>query len=53
MDFDEELIKKVYIEIKKTGTPKMLKYFLDHFKIDYNDPCLNEKDKEMLSQLNK
>ena len=52
MTFDEELIKKVYTEIKKEGTPKMLKIFLEYFKISFDDSCLDEKDKEMLEQLN-
>ena len=51
MNFDEELIKNVYLSIKEEGTPKMLKLFLDHFKISQDDPCLNEKDKKMLEEL--
>ena len=50
MNFDEELVKNVYLSIKKEGTPKMLKIFLDHFKISQDDPCLNEKDREMLEE---
>ena len=50
MNFDEELVKNVYLSIKQEGTPKMLKLFLDHFKISQDDPCLNEKDKEMLEE---
>ena len=50
MNFDEELVKNVYLSIKKEGTPKMLKLFLDHFKISQDDPCLNEKDREMLEE---
>ena len=51
MNLDEELIKKIYISIKEEGTPKMLKAFLDFLKISYDDPCLNEKDKEMLANI--
>ena len=51
MDLNEELFKKIYLSIKEEGTPKMLKIFLDNFKIRYDDPCLNEKDKEMLEEL--
>ena len=51
MNLDEELIKKIYISIKNEGTPKMLKAFLDFLKISYDDPCLNEKDKEMLANV--
>ena len=51
MNLDEELIKKMYISIKEEGTPKMLKAFLDFLKISYDDPCLNEKDKEMLANI--
>ena len=51
MNLDEELIKKIYISIKDEGTPKMLKAFLDFLKISYDDPCLNEKDKEMLANI--
>ena len=50
MNFDEELVKNVYLSIKQEGTPKMLKLFLEHFKISQDDPCLNEKDKEMLEE---
>jgi hypothetical protein len=50
MNFDEELVKNVYLSIKQEGTPKMLKLFLDHFKISEDDPCLNEKDREMLEE---
>ena len=53
MNLDEELIKKIYISIKNEGTPKMLKSFLDFLKISYDDPCLNEKDKEMLANVDK
>ena len=53
MNLDEELIKKIYISIKNEGTPKMLKAFLDFLKISYDDPCLNEKDKEMLANVKK
>ena len=53
MNLDEELIKKIYISIKNEGTPKMLKAFLDFLKISYDDPCLNEKDKEMLASIDK
>ena len=53
MNFDEELIKDVYLSIKKEGTPKMLKAFLDFFKISKDDPCLNEKDREMLEEYEK
>ena len=53
MNLDEELIKKIYISIKNEGTPKMLKSFLDFLKISYDDPCLNEKDKEMLASIDK
>ena len=51
MNLDEELIKKIYISIKNEGTPKMLKAFLDFLKISYDDPYLNEKDKEMLAKI--
>ena len=51
MNLDEELIKKIYISIKNEGTPKMLKAFLDFLKISYDDPCLNDKDKEMLAKI--
>ena len=50
--FDEELIKKVHTEIKNEGTPKMLKMFLEFFKISFDDSCLDKTDKEMLEQLN-
>ena len=53
MNFDEELIKNVYLSIKEEGTPKMLKKFLDHFKISQDDPCLNEKDRQMLEEYEK
>ena len=53
MIFDEELIKNVYLSIKNEGTPKMLKSFLDFFKISKDDPCLNEKDREMLEEYEK
>ena len=49
---DEKKKKKIYISIKDEGTPKMLKAFLDFMKIGYDDPCLNEKDKEMLKSIN-
>ena len=51
MVLNEELIKNIYISIKKEGTPKMLKAFLDFCKINNDDACLNEEDKEMLSKL--
>ena len=51
MVLNEELIKKIYISIKNEGTPKMLKAFLDFTKINNDDTCLNEKDKEMLDKL--
>ena len=50
MDLDEELIKKIYLSIKKEGTPKMLKIFLEHFKISPDNKCLDEKDKKMLEE---
>ena len=53
MYFDDELVKNVYSSIKKQGTPKMLKKFLEHFNIPPDDPCLDEIDKKMLSQLDK
>ena len=53
MNFDEELIKNVYLSIKEEGTPKMLKKFLDHFKISQDDSCLNEKDRQMLEEYEK
>ena len=51
MVLNEGLIKNIYITIKKEGTPKMLKAFLDFCKINNDDACLNEEDKEMLSKL--
>ena len=51
MVLSEELIKKIYISIKKEGTPKMLKAFLDFSKIDYNDTCLTEEDREILAKI--
>ena len=51
MVLNEELIKKIYISIKKEGTPKMLKSFLDFLKINSDDTCLNEEDKEMLAKI--
>ena len=51
MVLNEELIKKIYISIKKEGTPKMLKSFLDFLKINSHDTCLNEEDKEMLAKI--
>ena len=51
MNLDEELIKNIYTSIKSEGTPKMLKSFLDFLKISYDDPCLNDKDKEMLATI--
>ena len=51
MVLNEGLIKNIYITIKKEGTPKMLKGFLDFCKINNDDACLNEEDKEMLSKL--
>ena len=51
MVLNEELIKKIYISIKNEGTPKMLKAFLNFTKINTDDTCLNEKDKEMLDNL--
>ena len=53
MDFNEDLFKNVYTSIKENGTPKMLKIFLEHFKINKDDACLNEKDKEMLEEYEK
>ena len=53
MDINAELFKNIYLSIKKEGTPKMLKIFLEHFKISQDDPCLNEKDKEMLLEYEK
>ncbi len=53
MNLDEELIKNIYTSIKSEGTPKMLKSFLDFLKISYDDPWLNEKDKEMLANVDK
>ena len=51
MVLNEELIKNIYISIKNEGTPKMLKAFLNFTKINTDDTCLNEKDKEMLDNL--
>ena len=51
MVLNEELIKQIYISIKKEGTPKMLKSFLDFLKINSDDTCLNEEDKEMLAKI--
>ena len=51
MVLNEELIKKIYMSIKKEGTPKMLKSFLDFLKINSDDTCLNEEDKEMLAKI--
>ena len=51
MNLDEELIKNIYTSIKSEGTPKMLKSFLDFLKISYDDPYLNDKDKEMLAKI--
>ena len=51
MVLNEELVKNIYISIKKEGTPKMLKAFLDFLKINNDDSCLNEEDKEMLAKL--
>ena len=51
MVLNEELIKNIYISIKKEGTPKMLKSFLDFLKINSDDTCLNEEDKEMLAKI--
>ena len=51
MVLNEELIKNIYISIKKEGTPKMLKSFLDFLKINKDDTCLNEEDREMLSKI--
>ena len=48
MNFDEELIKKIYLSIKEEGTPKMLKFFFEHFKINPGGKCLDEKDKKIL-----
>ena len=53
MDLNEELIKNIYMSIKESGTPKMLKIFLDHFSISQDDSCLNEKDKEILEEYEK
>ena len=51
MVLNEELIKNIYISIKKEGTPKMLKVFLEFCKINNDDTCLNEEDREILSKL--
>ncbi len=51
MVLNEELIKKIYISIKKEGTPKMLKSFLDFLKINNDDTCLNEEDRAMLAKI--
>ena len=51
MVLNEELIKKIYMSIKKEGTPKMLKSFLDFLKINSDDTCLNDEDKEMLAKI--
>ena len=51
MVLNEYLIKNIYTTIKNDGTPKMLKAFLDFLQISYDDPCLNEKDKEMLANI--
>ena len=51
MVLNEELIKKIYMSIKKEGTPKMLKSFLDFLKINSDDTCLNEEDKAMLAKI--
>ena len=51
MVLNEELIKNIYISIKKEGTPKMLKAFLDFCKINNDDNCLKEDDREILSKL--
>ena len=37
--------------LKSMGKPKQT-VFLDFMKIGYDDPCLNEKDKEMLKSIN-
>ena len=51
MVLNEELIKKLYMSIKKEGTPKMLKSFLDFLKINSDDTCLNEEDRAMLAKI--
>ena len=51
MVLNEELIKNIYISIKKEGTPKMLKAFLEFCKINNDDNCLKEEDREILSKL--
>ena len=51
MVLNEELIKNIYISIKKEGTPKMLKAFLDFCKINNDDNCLKDDDREILSKL--
>ena len=51
MVLNEKLIKNIYISIKKEGTPKMLKAFLDFCKINNDDNCLKEDDREILSKL--
>ena len=51
MALNEELIKNIYISIKKEGTPKMLKAFLEFCKINSDDNCLKEEDREILSKL--
>ena len=51
MVLNEELIKKIYMSIKKEGTPKMLKSFLDFLKINSDDTCLNDEDKAMLEKI--
>ena len=53
MNLDEELVKNIYLSIKKEGTPKMLKIFLDFCKISPDDTCLDQKDKEMLDEYEK
>ena len=53
MDINEDLFKNIYLSIQKEGTPKMLKMFLEHFKISQDDPCLSAKDKEMLLEYEK
>ena len=51
MVLNEDLIKNIYISIKKDGTPKMFKAFLDFLKINDKDICLNEEDEEILSKV--
>ena len=51
MVLNEELIKNIYISIKKDGTPKMLKAFLEFCKINNDDNCLKEEDREILCKL--